>query len=171
MPHHSIQGTAHGRLDLLNRIKDFLVATVGWSLHDDQSTDALPFYVFKSVGESGAEDIYLQYRISATSGRLQVAAFQYWDAATHSGINEGSSSSSTYVRVEDSADFIFWLFADKDHLFVVTKLLSSYYGQYSGMLKRFWSGAVALTQEALSIGGNITVRSTMPRSSPPVNTT
>ncbi len=47
--------------------------------------------------------------------------------------------------MEDSADFIFWLFADLDHVFVVTKLVSTYYGHYSGLLKRFWSGAVALS--------------------------
>ena len=35
MAYHSTQGTAHGRLDLLNQIKDFLVTTVGWILHDD----------------------------------------------------------------------------------------------------------------------------------------
>jgi len=158
MAYHSTQGTAHGRLDLLNQIKDFLVTTVGWTLHDDQSADAQPYYVFKSVGESGAEDIYLQYRISTSSGRLQVTAFQYWDAATHSGVNEGSSSSQTYVRVEDSADFIFWLFADKDHFFVVTKLLSSYYGQYGGLLERFWSAAVALTQEVAAAGSDVVVQ-------------
>jgi hypothetical protein len=157
MAYHSIQGTAHGRLDLLNRIRDFLVATVGWTLHDDQSADAQPYYVFKSVGESGAEDVYLRYRVVTTTGRLDVAAFQFWNAVTHNGVNEGSASGQTYVRVEDSADFIYWLFADRDHLFVVTKLLSTYYGQYSGLLKRFWSGAVALTQEAAAAGGNVVV--------------
>lgn len=158
MAYHSIQGTAHGRLDLLNRIRDFLVTTVGWSLHDDQSADAQPYYVFKSVGESGAEDIYLRYRVVTTSGRLDVSAFQYWNAATHSGVNEGYANGQTYVRVEDSADFIYWLFADRDHLFVVTKFLSTYYANYSGLLKRFWSGAVALPQGAVASGSNQTIQ-------------
>ena len=137
MAYHSIQGLAHGRLDLLNQLRTFLVTTTGWTLHDDQSADPQPYFVFKSHGESGAEDVYLQFRISTTSGRIHVAAFQYWIAATHTGVNEASHTSYTYLRVEDSADFIFWLFADLDHVFVVTKLVSTYYGRYSGWLKRF----------------------------------
>ena len=62
MAYQSIQGTASGRLDLLNKIKDCLVTTVGWTLHDDQSADARPYYVFKSAGESVAEDIYLRFQ-------------------------------------------------------------------------------------------------------------
>lgn len=158
MAYHSIQGLAHGRLDLLNQLRTFLVTTTGWNLHDDQSADPQPYFVFKSHGESGAEDVYLQFRISTTSGRIHVAAFQYWDAATHTGVNEASHTSYTYLRVEDSADFIFWLFADLDHVFVVTKLISTYYGHYSGLLKRFWSGAIALTQAAVTAGSGVVLQ-------------
>ena len=158
MAYHSIQGLAHGRLDLLNQLRTFLVTTTGWTLHDDQSADPQPYFVFKSHGESGAEDVYLQFRISTTSGRIHVAAFQYWDAATHTGVNEASHTSYTYLRVEDSADFIFWLFADLDHVFVVTKLVSTYYGHYSGLLKRFWSGAIALTQAAVTAGSGVVLQ-------------
>lgn len=158
MAYHSIQGLAHGRLDLLNQLRTFLVTTTGWNLHDDQSADPQPYFVFKSHGESGAEDVYLQFRISTTSGRIHVAAFQYWIAATHTGVNEASHTSYTYLRVEDSADFIFWLFADLDHVFVVTKLISTYYGHYSGLLKRFWSGAIALTQAAVTAGSGVVLQ-------------
>jgi hypothetical protein len=158
MAYHSIQGLAHGRLDLLNQLRTFLVTTTGWTLHDDQLADPQPYFVFKSHGESGAEDVYLQFRISTTSGRIHVAAFQYWIAATHTGVNEASHTSYTYLRVEDSADFIFWLFADLDHVFVVTKLVSTYYGHYSGLLKRFWSGAIALTQAAVTAGSGVVLQ-------------
>jgi hypothetical protein len=157
MAYHSIQGLAHGRLDLLNQLRTFLVTTTGWTLHDDQSADTQPYFVFKSQGESGAEDIYLRFRISTTSKQIHVAAFQYWDAASHTGVNEASTN-TTYVRVEDSADFIYWLFADLDHVFVVTKLLSTYYGHYSGLLKRFWSGAVALTQATVAAGSDLVLQ-------------
>lgn len=158
MAYHSIQGLAHSRLDLLNQLRAFLVTTTGWTLHDDQSADPQPYFVFKSHGESGAEDVYLQFRISTTSGRIHVAAFQYWDAATHTGVNEASHTSYTYLRVEDSADFIFWLFADLDHVFVVTKLVSTYYGHYSGLLRRFWSGAIALAQAAVTAGSGVVLQ-------------
>ena len=155
MAYQSIQGTASGRLDLLNKIKDFLVTTVGWTLHDDQSSDARPYYVFKSVGESGAEDIYLRFQIGQSSGRIEVAAFQYWDNTTQTGIHEAFHASYNYLRVEDSADFIYWIYADLDHVFVVNKIVSTYYGHYSGSIKRFWSSAVAITQAALANGSAV----------------
>ena len=155
MAYQSIQGTASGRLDLLNKIKDFLVTTVGWTLHDDQSADARPYYVFKSTGESGAEDIYLRFQIGQSSGRLEVAAFQYWDNTTQTAVNEGFSSSYNYIRAEDTADFIYWLYADLDHVFVVSKIVSTYYGHYSGSIKRFWSSAVAITQTAIVNGSAV----------------
>jgi hypothetical protein len=155
MAYQSIQGTASGRLDLLSKMKDFLVNTVGWRLHDDQSADAKPYYVFMSAGESGAEDIYLRFQISSSSGRIEVAAFQYWDNTSQTGVNEAFYSSYTYIRAEDTADFIFWLYADLDHVFVVSKIVSTYYGQYSGSIKRFWSSAVAITQTALITGNAV----------------
>jgi len=155
MAYFSIQGTASGRLDLLNRIKDFLVTTVGWTLHDDQSADVRPYYVFMSTGESGAEDIYLRFQISSSSGRIEVAAFQYWDNTMQTAVNEGFSSSYNYLRAEDTADFIYWLYADLDHVFVVSKIVSTYYGQYSGSIKRFWSSAVAITQAAIVNGSAV----------------
>lgn len=158
MAYYSIQGTASGRLDLLNRIKYFLVTTVGWTLHDDQFADARPYVVLMSAGESGAEDIYLRFQIGTSSGRIEVAAFQYWDNTTQTGVNEAFYSSYTCIRAEDSADFIFWLYADLDHLFVVSKIVSTYYGQYSGSIKRFWSSAVAITQAALVNGNNVLVQ-------------
>lgn len=74
------------------------------------------------------------------------------------GVNEASRTSYTYLRVEDSADFIFWLFADLDHVFVVTKLVSTYYGHYGGLLKRFLVGAVALTQAAVTAGSGVVLQ-------------
>ncbi len=155
MAYFSTQGTASGRLDLLNRIKDFLVTTVGWSLHDDQFADARPYYVFKSVGESGAEDIYLRFQIGTSSGRIEVSAYQYWDNATQTGVHEGFSSSYTYLRADNSADFIYWLYADLDHVFLVSKIVSTYYGHYSGSIKRFWSSAIGITQAEIINGSAV----------------
>ena len=98
MAYQSIQGTTSGRLDLLNKIKDFLVTTVGRTPHDDQSADARPYYVFKSAGESGSEDIYLRFQIGQSSGRIEVAAFQYWDNTIQTGIYEAFHISYNYLR-------------------------------------------------------------------------
>jgi hypothetical protein len=157
MAYYSMQGIAHGRQDLLSCIKSFLTATVGWTLHDDLPAATQPYFVLKSFGESGMEDVYVSYGMSVTSGRLQVAVYQYWNATTHAAVNEASYASNTHIRVDDNGDFAYWIFADLDHVYIVTRLVSTYYGHYSGLLKRFWSGAVALTQSAIAAGANVTV--------------
>lgn len=158
MAYHKIQGTVTGRSAFFAIIKDFLVNTVGWTLHDENLSVAQPWFIVKSVGESGAEDIYLRFLIATNSGQITVAAFQYWNATTHAGVNEGGYSYYTYIKVDDSAEFIYWLFGDKDHLFTVNRLVSTYYGQYCGLIKRFWSSAIALTLESLTSGANKTVQ-------------
>ena len=157
MAYHSTSGIATNTADLLVALKNFLVDTVGWTLHDDGSSDTDPYYVFKSYGETGSEDIYLRYIDDSGSNRIFVEAYQYWNASTHTGLNVASNWTYTCVKTLDSSQFIYWLYGDLDHLFVVTKISSSYYGQYAGLINRFWSGAVALTQSAVSPGSDVVI--------------
>lgn len=157
MAYFSTSGTAASSADFLVRLKDFLVATCGWTLHDDGSATANPYYVLRSFGESGAEDIYLQLVNDSGTDRISVHAFLYWDAAAHTGVKEAYYNSQSYLRTVDASAFFYWFYADLDHFFVVTKVVATYYGQYSGAIKRFWSGAVALTQEPASAGSNVTL--------------
>ena len=152
MAYHSTSGTASNTADFLVRLKDFLVGTVGWTLRDDRSGDAEPSYVLASAGESGAEDIFLRFVNDAAADRIAVRAYLYWDAATHAGVKEAFNTSYTYIKTVDASAFLYWFYADRDHVFIVTKIAAVYYGHYCGLLKRFWSGAVAVTQSAASPG-------------------
>jgi len=157
MGYHSTTGTANNTADFLEKLKDFLVTTVGWTLHDDGSGGANPYYVLKSTGESGMEDVYLQF-LMGTTDKLMVRASLYWDNVAHSGVKEAYVVTYCYIAVKDASSFLYWFYADLDHIFAVTKIVSTYYGQYSGLLKRFWSGAVAITQEAVLSGSNVVVQ-------------
>ncbi|MCB2141320.1 hypothetical protein KQH29_00090 [bacterium] len=157
MPYHSATAICPGKQNFLAALVDFLTTTVGWTLHDDLSGDATPSYVFKSYGESGAEDIYLRFIDDSATSRIFVQAWQYWNAETHSGVNGAYYSSTSYVKIRDAAEFIYWFYADLDHVFIVTKIISTYSGHYSGLLHRFWSDAVALTQAAATAGSNVVI--------------
>jgi len=157
MPYHSTTAICPNKQNFLAALVDFLTNTVGWAIHDDLSGDATPSYVLRSYGESGAEDIYLRLVDDASADRIFVEAWQYWDAATHTGVNRAWYTSATYIRIRDAAEFIYWFFADLNHVFIVTKIGSTYYGHYHGLLRRFWSDAVALTQAAVTAGGNVIV--------------
>ncbi len=159
MAYHSASGTATNTADLLTKLKDFLVTTCGWTLHDDGSAQAEPYYVLKSIGESGNEDIYIQIiNDTANADCISVKGYLYWNAATHTGVKVVFSSGATIISTKDSAQFLYWLYADLDHVFVVTKITATYYGHYSGVIKRFWSAQTAISQGAVAAGSNVVVQ-------------
>lgn len=158
MAYHSISGTANSTADLLIKLKDFLVTTCGWTLHDDGSGLADPYYVLKSAGESGMEDIYIQFINDASSDCISVKGYLYWNPDTHTGVKVVFSSGTTVITTRDSAQFLYWLYGDLDHVCVVTKITATYYLNYSGIIKRYWSGAVALIQEAVTAGSNVVIQ-------------
>lgn len=159
MAYHSTSGTAASTADLLAKLKDFLVTTCGWTLHDDGSAQTEPYYVLKSVGESEMEDIYIQFiNDSSSTDLITVRGYLYWNATTHTGVKGAYYSAATVITTKDSTSFLYWLYADLDHLFAVTKISTTYYGHYSGIIKRYWSGAVAITQAAASAGSSIIVQ-------------
>lgn len=159
MAYHSTSGTATNTADLLVKLKDFLVTTCGWALHDDGSAQSEPYYVLKSVGESGNEDIYIQIiNDTANSDCISVKGYLYWNAATHVGVKVAYSSGATMISTKDSATFLYWLYGDLDHMYVVTKIVATYYGHYSGIVRRFWSAQTAVSQGAVTSGSNVVVQ-------------
>lgn len=159
MSYHSTFGTANNTADLLIKLKDFLVTTCGWTLHDDGSALAEPYYVLKSSGESGMEDIYIQFiNDNASTDCISVKGYLYWNAGTHVGVKMVFSSGATTIATKDSAQFLYWLYGDLDHVCMVTKIVATYYLHYSGIIKRYWSGAVAITQAAVSAGSNVVIQ-------------
>ena len=159
MAYHSTSGTATNTADLLTKLKDFLVTTCGWTLYDDGSGQAEPYYVLKSIGESGSEDIYIQLiNDTANTDCISVKGYLYWNAATHAGVKVAFSSGATMISTKDSAQFLYWFYGDLDHVFTVTKITATYYGHYSGVVRRFWSGQVAISQGAVTAGSNVVVQ-------------
>jgi hypothetical protein len=159
MANHSTSGTATNTADLLVKLKDFLVTTCGWTLHDDGSAQAEPYYVLKSVGESGNEDIYIQIiNDTANVDCISVKGYLYWNAATHTGVKVAFSSGATMISTKDAAQFLYWLYGDLDHVYVVTKIVATYYGHYSGVIRRFWSSQTAISQGAVTAGSNVVIQ-------------
>lgn len=159
MAYHSTSGTATNTADLLVKLKDFLVTTCGWTLHDDGSAQAEPYYVLKSVGESGNEDIYIQIiNDTANVDCISVKGYLYWNATTHVGVKVVFSSAATMISTKDATQFLYWLYGDLDHVYVVTKIVATYYGHYSGVIRRFWSSQTAISQGAVTAGSNVVIQ-------------
>ncbi|MHB9038774.1 MAG: hypothetical protein ACYC64_19180 [Armatimonadota bacterium] len=157
MAYHSSYQTASNTADLLTKLKDFLITTCGWTLHDDGMAQAQPYFVAYSAGESGQEDIYLQFIDDSSTNLISVRGALYWDATSHASVKPVCST-STGIVTADSAPFNCWLFANLDRVFVMTRIGAIYNPHYSGIVKRFWSGDVAVTQQAASMGSNVTIQ-------------
>lgn len=154
MANHSSYGTASNTADMLIKLRSFLTTVCGWTLWDDGMGQAQPYFVVFSPGESGQEDIYLQFIDDAITDRVAVRSGLYWDAVSHALIKPVYSASTTFVT-SDASPFNYWMFGNLDRLTIATRIGSSYYVHYSGLLKRFWSPSIAIMQQAASAGSDV----------------
>ena len=92
----------------------------------------------------------------AWAERLSLRVFQYWDATAHSGAGEACEFETTFIRTAESP-FLYWLYADRDHFFAVTKHGASYFGQYTGLLRRLWSPLAAIMQGPVAPGAGVVI--------------
>lgn len=149
-------GTASNTADMLVKLMNYLTGTCGWTLWEDGMGQAQPYFVVYSPGVSGHEDIYLQFIDDAITDRIAVRSGLYWDTVSHAFVKPVYSGSTT-IYTSDSAAFNYWMFGTLDRLAIVTRIGSNYYVHYSGLLKRFWSSSIAITQQAASAGSNVVV--------------
>lgn len=156
MAYHSTSGQAANKAEFHALLKTFLTETCGWTLYDDQMAAASPYFVAYSAGESGKEDIYLEF-LSSSTDRLTVKVMFGWNNTTHAAIKPVDDSNNAYMSVKDSVSFLYWIFADLDRLVVVTRVGTMYYTYYCGLIKRFWSDKVAISQGAVSAGSNVQI--------------
>lgn len=155
---HSKMGQATTRTELFTLLIDFLVNTAGWTLHDQGTLDGRDFRVFHSTGESGNENIYLRYGPYSSTDSLEVRAYGYWNPATHSGVREAFTSGSSKIVIQEGGGTTsYWFYADLDRVFIITKVWSTYYGQYSGTIRRFWDDRIARLSAAVSAGSSVLV--------------
>ena len=105
-----------------NGTYDYSATGIGWTLHDssyavDENTPEIDdWYVIKSVGESGDEDLY--FRVLWVSGYIRVHGFQSWDAATHAGANQYCTSTTAFI-VGEAVTPALWVYGDLDAVFCV----------------------------------------------------
>ena len=157
MAYHSTSGLASNTSDALTKLKTFLTVDCGWTLWDDQMGQAQPYFVVYSAGESGKEDIYLQFIDDATLNKVSVKGALYWNPATHMAVKPVFVSDTTAFLTSDSVPFNYWFFVSLDRVFIVTRLGANYFCHYSGIIKRFWSDEIATTQGDVNSGTNVVV--------------
>ena len=160
------------RAEVFKRIRDWLckrngsydysVTGLGWTLHDssyatnENSPASGDYFVIKSTGESGKEDLYFKLTYSATSAYIQVQMFQYWNNSTHVGVNGQTAVNNLYVV--ESGSGTLYIYANLDKIFIFTLIGASNYGGLWGLLDdSLYDRTVAISSASVSAGSNVVV--------------
>lgn len=158
MAYRSTSGIANNTTDFFSRFKSFIVDTVGWTILSSDLGAANPYLYVSSAGESGKETTFLLFdKFTANSDKLFVRAALWWNPGTSTAVQPAGTTSYNYISTKDSTTFPYWIYADLDHIFLVTRISTTYSAYYFGGLKRYWSSNMALTQADVNAGSNVVV--------------
>ena len=118
--------------DAVVKIKDQMLS-MGWTMHDDMSGEAKPYYVFQSLGEDSTATLipmYMRIGEGTTVNNIDFRGYLYWDSGTHTGIVEFLSYTFNQIFSDDDAPFYIWVYGCKDWLVIISKVVSTYYGSF-----------------------------------------
>lgn len=141
---------------------DYSVSGLGWTLHDssyatnENSPASNDYFVIKSTGESGKEDLYFKITYSSTSGNIQIQMFQYWNNSTHAGVNGQTAANN--LAVTESASGTLYIYGNLDYLFIGTIIGASIYGCLFGIVDdSVYDRTIAASSSSVSAGSNVVV--------------
>lgn len=158
MAYHSTSGLANNTADFFSRFRSFIIGTVGWSVLAEDLGAANPFLYIGSAGETGKETIYLLFdKFTANADKIGARNALWWNPGTSSATQPAGSTGYNYIATRDAATFPYWIYADLDHIVVVVRIGTVYQAFYFGIVRRYWSSSMALTQTDVGSGSNIVV--------------
>jgi len=158
MAYRSTSGIADNTADFFSKFRSFIVSTVGWTVLAEDLGAANPFLYISSSGESGKETIYLLFdKYAATADKVCVRNALWWNPGTQAAVLPAGTTGYNYVATKDAATFPYWIYADLDHIVVVVRIGTTYQAFYFGIVKRYWSANMAITQADVNAGSNVVV--------------
>lgn len=160
------------RAEVFKRFRDWVCARngsynytttgQGWTYHDSSyavSQDTISnndYFVIRSTGESGKDDIYMKVTYSATANMIQVQMCQYWNSTTHVGVNLMTAANNW--QVADATAGTLYIYATLDYILVFTLIGASQYGALFGLLDDSeYDKTIAISSGAVSAGSNVVV--------------
>ena len=146
-----------------NGTYDYSTTGIGWTLHDshyatDEDNCAIgDWFVVKSVGESGDEDLY--YKITwYAANNINIHGMLYWDAATDTAYKTYGSTSAQIVVADDDLAFPIWIYGDLDQV-IIGSLVSSVYHfcSFGRTVDLPYDDTVATCSSSLSSGNDVSI--------------
>lgn len=167
------QTCSSGTQEVFQRMRDFLckrdgtydysTTGVGWTLHDsyyaaDENNCAIgDWFVVKSVGESGDEDLYFCIKWHEAN-HMNLTAALYWNAVTHVGVQVYGYILADVFYADDDGTISLWIYSDLDSFKIITKPATIYYGADAGRsVNLIYDDTVATCAGALNSGSDISI--------------
>ena len=133
------------------------MTSMGWTLHDDMSSSSPPYYVWKSLGETGNEfPMYLRGQWDNVSDTVEFFQYFYWNNTTHAGYQRVGPSGGVTIGVDDDSSFFIWIYGDKDSVFIVTLVSGAYDLFFAGLFNPVYP-ALGVLQSSVSSGSSVTL--------------
>jgi hypothetical protein len=90
---------------------------------------------------------------------LQLYTYRFWDAAAHTGndVSPAYPASTVQIKTVDASSFLYWFFGDLDAIHVVTKISTTYYLGFFGIMDSIWSHDYAITANSETAGSDVVV--------------
>jgi len=142
---------------------DYSTTGIGWTLHDavyavDQDQISInDYFVIKSIGESGNEDLY--FKVINIANYISIIGYLYWNNTTHTGVQAYGSGSNW--NVGDTAVPVIWVYGDLDAVFLLSRpsnvsvnFVPSSFGILSNPL---YDKTVAVSSGALTAGTDVVI--------------
>lgn len=147
-----------------NGTYDYSATGIGWTLHDSHYTvdedncQIGDWFVVKSVGESGDEDLYFKIKWNVAN-YLNSQGMLYWNAATDTGVKKYPTGDSTnIIYMDDDGVFPIWVYGDLNQIIIITKPGTNYYASSFGCARDLpYDDTVATCAGALASGNDISI--------------
>lgn len=160
MAMHTASGTATNTANLWTLLRTFVETTCGWTVHDDQSGAGTPYMIWSTIGEGGTDKCFIRMEDNASYvNTLQLYTYRFWDAAAHTGndVSPAYPASTVQIKTVDASSFLYWFFGDLDAIHVVTKISTTYYLGFFGIMDSIWSHDYAITANSETAGSDVVV--------------
>lgn len=163
-----------GKAESFQRIRDFLckrngtydysTTGVGWTLHDsyyavdEDNLTINDWFVIKSVGENGKQDLYVQFKYITTLDYLSMWGWLYWNNTTHAGVTQFSIvASSLYI---ETSPHTLWITGDLDSFYIISTnslYTTKYCGFFNVLTDTVLDNTIAISALAADSGAAVEV--------------
>jgi len=142
---------------------DYSTTGIGWTLHDsfyavNQDTISTnDYFVIKSVGESGNEDLY--FKVAYVANYISISGYLYWNNSTHVGVQLYGGTNNWSISDTDVP--ILWIYGNLNAVYGISRQNSGsilYYPAFFGMLTdSLYDPTVVTSTAAITAGSSVVI--------------